>query len=149
VPQLDAEYIKPGKIRYAVRDFPLEAIHPHAFKAAEATHCAAEQGRYWEMHDRLFANQRALAPEDLPGHAQAVGIDGAKFQACLQSGRHAARIRRDLAEGLKAGARGTPNFFLAVQEPNGPGIRVLKVLRGALPFGHFKATIDEALAAPK
>jgi protein-disulfide isomerase len=149
VPQIDAEYIKTGKMRYAVRDFPLEAIHPHAFKAAEATHCAGEQGRYWEMHDRLFAHQRALGPDDLSGHAQALGLDAAKFQACLQSGRHAARIRRDLAEGLKAGARGTPNFFLAVQEPSASGIRVVKVLRGALPFGQFKAAIDEVLGRLK
>jgi protein-disulfide isomerase len=149
MPQLDAEYIKTGKLRYAVRDFPLEAIHPHAFKAAEASHCAGEQGRYWEMHERLFAHQRALAIGDLPGHAQALGLDAAKFQACLQSGKHAARVRRDLAEGQKAGVRGTPGFFLVVQEPHDQSVKVLKVLRGALPFGHFKAAIDEALGAPK
>jgi protein-disulfide isomerase len=149
MPQLDAEYIRTGKLRYAVRDFPLESIHPHAFKAAEAAHCAGEQGRYWEMHDRLFAHHRGLTAADLPGHAQAVGLDGAKFQSCLQAGRHAARVRRDLSEGQKAGVRGTPSFFLVVQEPNDQSVKVLKVLRGALPFAQFKAAIDEALGAPK
>jgi protein-disulfide isomerase len=147
MPQLDAQYITPGKLRYAVRDFPLEALHAQAFKAAEATHCAGEQGRYWGMHDRLFANARALGAGDLPGHAQALGLDAARFQACLEAGTHAARIRRDLAEGAKAGVRGTPSFFLAVQEPDQPRVKVVKVLRGALPFAGFKAAIDEALAA--
>ncbi len=64
--QIEAEYIKTGKLRYVIREFPLESIHPQAFKAAEAALCAGDQGKYWEMHDRLFANQRALAPDQLP-----------------------------------------------------------------------------------
>lgn len=145
LPQLDGEYLRTGKLRYAVRDFPLEAMHPHAFKAAEATHCAGEQGRYWAMHERFFAHQRALGAGELPGHAQAIGLDVAKFQACLEAGTHAARVRRDLSEGQQAGVRGTPTFFLAVQQGDGANVQVVKVLRGALPYGAFKAAIDEAL----
>jgi len=118
VPRIDAEYIKTGKLKYIVRDFPLESIHPRAFKAAEAAHCAGEQGKYWEMHDRLSANQRQLAPGDLTSHAQAVGPDAAAFQGCLDSGKYSAHIRTDMLAGQRAGVRGTPTFFLGVQASN-------------------------------
>ena len=65
--------------KVVLRDMPLEAIHPQAFKAAEASRCAGEQGKFWEMHDRLFTNQNALARKDLSAHAQALGLDGAAF----------------------------------------------------------------------
>ena len=99
MPQIEREYIKTGKLKYVARDFPLESIHPLAFKAAEAAHCAGEQGKYWEMHSRLFENQRALSLKDLPQHAQALGLDAPKFQQCLESGKYASRIRKDLADG--------------------------------------------------
>jgi protein-disulfide isomerase len=143
---LEKDYVKSGRLRYAVRDFPLEAIHPQAFKAAEAARCAGDQGKYWEMHVLLFQNQRALAVADLAKHAATLGLDGAKFQACLDSATHAEGVRRDLAEGAKAGIRGTPTFFLGLIE-NGDRVRVTRVIRGAQPAAVFKAAIDEALAA--
>jgi len=141
--------VKTGKLRYVVRDFPLEAIHPEAFKAAEAAHCGGDQGKYWEMHERLFANQRALAPGDLPGHAGSVGLDVAKFQQCLESGKHAARVRQNLADGQKAGVRGTPTFFLGVAEGGTGKVDVLRVIRGAQQFAAFKSAVDAALAEQK
>ena len=149
MPQIETEYIKTGKLKYVVRDFPLEAIHKEAFKAAEAAHCAGEQGKYWEMHDRLYNNQRALGPKDLPQHAQALGLDVPKFQQCLESGKHAARIRKDLEEGQQAGVTGTPGFFLGLTEPNDPRVKVLRVLKGAQPYSSFKNTIDALLSSPK
>lgn len=149
MPQIEQEYIKTGKLKYVVRDFPLEAIHKEAFKAAEAAHCAGEQGKYWEMHDRLYSNQRALGPKDLPQHAQALGLDVPKFQQCLESGKHAARIRKDLEEGQQAGVTGTPGFFLGLTEPNDPRVKVLRVLKGAQPYSSFKNTIDALLSSPK
>ena len=139
--------MKTGKLRYVVRDFPLEAIHPQAFKAAEAARCAGDQGKYWEMHVLLFANQRALGAADLPKHAATLGLDGAKFQTCLEKGTHADAVRRDLAEGNKAGVRGTPTFFLGVID-NGR-VRVTRVIRGAQPADAFKAAIDAALGQAK
>jgi protein-disulfide isomerase len=140
--------VKAGTLRYAVRDFPLEAIHPQAFKAAEAARCAGDQGKYWEMHFQLFANQQALGAADLPKHAGTLGLDVAKFQDCLDKGTHAAQVRRDLAEGQQGGVGGTPTFFLGVVE-DGSKVRVVRVIRGAQPFAAFKAAIDAALAAPK
>jgi protein-disulfide isomerase len=149
VPKLDTEYIKTGKLKYIVRDFPIESIHPHAFKAAEAAHCAGEQGKYWEMHHRLFANQRQLAPDDLAAHAQAVALDAAGFQGCLDSGKHAARVRQDFEEGQRAGVRGTPTFFLGVQESPDAPLRVVRVIRGAQSFAGFKGAIDSVLESIK
>jgi protein-disulfide isomerase len=141
--------VKTGKLRYVVRDFPLEAIHPQAFKAAEAAHCAGDQGKYWEMSERLFANPRALGSAELPNHARAVGLDLAAFQPCLDSGKHAGHVRRALADGQKAGVRGTPTFFLGVVEGSDAKVKVLRILRGAQPFAGFKAAIDAALAEQK
>ena len=140
--------MKTGKLRYVVRDFPLEAIHPQAFKAAEAAHCAGDQGKYWEMHVLLFQNQRALGAAELPKYAATLGLDGAKFQTCLDQGVHADAVKRDLAEGMKVGVRGTPTFFLGVVE-NGNKVRVVRVIRGAQPVEAFRQAIDAALAPAK
>jgi protein-disulfide isomerase len=92
--QIERDYIQTGALRYVVRDLPLESIHKEAFKAAEATHCARDQGKYWEMHGRLFANQRQLGRDDLTRHAQALGLDKGAFERCLESGKHADAIAR-------------------------------------------------------
>ena len=127
-------------------DFPLESIHKFAFKAAEVANCAGEQGKYWEMDDRLFANQQSFEP--WTPHAEAIGLDVAKFEECLNSGRQAADIRKDMAEAQKAGVTGTPAFFLAYTDPNSSKVKTLTRLTGAQPFAAFKAEIDKLLAEP-
>ena len=149
MPQIEKEYIQTGKVKYVARDFPLESIHKEAFKAAEAGHCAGEQGKFWEMHARLYANQRALAPNNLPQYAQAIELDVPKFQQCLESGKYAAKIRQDLADGQQAGVTGTPGFFLGVTDPNDQKVKVSRVLKGAQPYTSFKAAIDDLLSSQK
>lgn len=101
---------------------------------------------YWEMHDRLFENQRALEPWS--AHAEALGIDVAAFDSCMKAGTHAAAIRRDMAEAQKAGATGTPSFILGTTDPADPSkVKGLAFIRGAQPFAAFKSQIDSALAA--
>ncbi|HEY3172354.1 MAG TPA: thioredoxin domain-containing protein [Thermoanaerobaculia bacterium] len=142
-PQLDKEYIQTGKVRYVFSDLPLESIHKNAFKASEAAHCAGEQNKYWEMHDRLFANQNSLEPAMLTAHAQAIGADAKKFQACLDSGKYAAEIRKNIAEASKYGITGTPTSVIGLTQPNDPKtIKVLKVIRGAQSVGTFKEALD-------
>lgn len=136
-------------MRYVARDFPLESIHPFAFKAAEAARCAADQGKYWEMHDKLFSNQSALTADDLLNYAKAVGADGAKFKECLDSGKQASKIRSDMAEGQKAGVSGTPGFFLGLTEPNATTVKATKNIVGAQPYANFKEAIDSLLASAK
>jgi protein-disulfide isomerase len=143
LPQLDAQYIQIGKVKSVFLDLPLESIHKSAFKAAEAAGCAGDQGKYWEMHDRLFANQRALEP--WTPHAEAVGLDVAAFEQCMTSGKHAGEIRRDITEASRLGITGTPGFLLGRTDPNSTKLRILAVLRGARPFAEFKAEIDRVL----
>ena len=149
MPRIEKDYVKPGKIRYSVREFPLEQIHPQAFKAAEAALCAGDQGKYWEMHVRLFEQQKALGEAELPGHARAVGLDEAAFTKCLAGGRHAERVRADLAEGQKAGVRGTPMFFIGVIDDAGTSVKVVRALRGAVPYANFQSALDAVLAEVK
>jgi protein-disulfide isomerase len=144
VPELEKEYVAAGTVRYAFVDFPLESIHPQAFKAAEAAHCAEEQQHFWEMHDRLFANQQALTPDDLVGHAKALGLDAATFKQCLDSDKYAGKIRANVAAGEKFGVSGTPAVLLGVSQ--GTEVKAVKLLVGSLPFSVFKEEIDKLLA---
>jgi protein-disulfide isomerase len=144
------DYVKRGKVRYFFRNFPLEQIHPLATKAAEAGHCAGEQGKYWEMHDRLFKNQRNLEAKELLGHAVVLGLDQSKFQQCLDSGKYTTLVKNDIAEGQKFGVRGTPTFFFGLTaHSKGSKMKAEKLLSGAQPMASFKEVIDNLLDPPK
>jgi protein-disulfide isomerase len=120
-------------VRVVFRDFPLP-IHPLAPKAAEAAACARDQGKFWEMHDRLFSQPPRLAVADLKQHAQEIGLDTAAFDKCLDSGQHAADIQKNASDGARYGVSATPAFFV-----NG------RPLVGALPFDGFAQVIDDEL----
>jgi protein-disulfide isomerase len=124
-----------GKVKLVFRQFPLP-IHPNAEKAAEASLCAADQGKFWEMHDLLFKNQKKLEVSDLKTYAASAGLDGPKFAQCLDSGDKKKQVDADLEAGQAAGVNGTPAFFI-----NGV------FLNGALPPEEFKKVIDPELAA--
>jgi protein-disulfide isomerase len=124
----------PDKVRLVYRDYPLP-MHERAPKAAEAAHCAGDQGKYWEMHGKLFANAQKLDVSDLKTHAREVGVDGGKFDQCLDSGEKAKVVEMHKKAGDDVGVTGTPAFFI-----NG------RPLSGAQPFEAFKAIIDEELA---
>ena len=142
---LKQQYVETGQVKYAFFDFPL-ANHKLAPKASEAAHCAGEQDLFWEMHDELFSNQRALQPENLPTYAANIGIgDAAAFSECLDSGRYAGHIEEAMQEGTKLRVRGTPTFGIGYTQDDGESVRVVKVLRGALPLAQFQAAIDELL----
>jgi protein-disulfide isomerase len=121
------------KVRLVYRDFPLP-MHPRAPKAAEAAHCAGDQGKYWEMHERLFANPTKLEVGDLKGYGKDVGLDAGKFEKCLDSGEKAKVVESHRKAGEDAGVSGTPAFFI-----NG------RLISGAQPAEAFKAIIDEEL----
>lgn len=148
-PQILADYIKNGKVRYIVRDFPLDSIHPAAEKASEAAHCAGDQGKYWEMRQRLFENQRALGPKDLPVYARALNLDAGKFQQCLDAGKYASLVHKNATEGASAGVEGTPTFFLGMTEKNDSKLKAAKALRGAYPYAAFKEAIDSLLSSAR
>jgi protein-disulfide isomerase len=148
--QVIDEYVKTGKVKYVFRDFPLESLHPLALKAAEATRCAGEQGKFWEMHDRLFKNQQALDPKELPGHATVLELDVPKFQQCLSTGKYAADVKKDAADGQKLGVRGTPTFFFGVADQKDPSkMKAVSMFSGAQPLTTFKDALDKLLNPPK
>jgi protein-disulfide isomerase len=123
------------KVRIVFRDLPLLNIHPNAAKAAEAGQCAFEQGKFWEMHDKMFGNQSALGVTDLKKYAVELGMKAESFDQCLDSGKHEAEWKKDSDDAQKYGLSGTPGFFI-----NG------RLLDGARPFEMFAAIIDEELA---
>ena len=126
-------------------DFPLESLHSNAFKAAQAAECANEQGKFWEMRDRLFQNQKTL--DAWSSHAQAVGLDAARYDACLSSGKQAPVVRRDMEQAQGAGATGTPWFFLGPTDPASSRLKTTTSIHGAVPYAAFKAAIDKLLEA--
>lgn len=122
------------RVKIVFKDFPLPN-HPEAPKAAEAARCAGEQDKYWEMHDVMFANQRALQVPVLKQKAREIGLNGAAFDQCLDSGKHAAAVEAGSELGAKMGVNSTPTLYI-----NG------RALIGAMPFENFKQVIDEELA---
>lgn len=145
LPEIEKDYIKTGKLKYVFRDFPITSAHKDAFKAALAAGCALDQGKFWEMHDRLFENQTAFTVHNLTQSAEAIGLNKEKFQQCLNNNEYETEIQSDFADGLKAGVNQTPIFFLGLTEPNSPKVKVLTVISGAKPYAVFKAAIDSAL----
>ena len=147
LPQVYETYVKSGKVELVFVDLPL-AMHRHAFGAARAAACAGEQSKFWEMHHQLFANQRALAPAQLRGHAQELGLDLARFDECVASGKHDGAIREDvrLAQGL--GVQGTPAFLLGRRVPKSDKVEVLDVVKGLPSYEELAKRLDALLAAP-
>jgi protein-disulfide isomerase len=129
--QIEEEY--KGKVRIAFKHQPLP-FHPNAKPAAQAAMAAHEQGKFWEMHDKLFSNQRALDRASLEKYAQELKLDMNKFKAALDSNKFGSQIEADSAEGMRVGANGTPTFFI-----NG------RTVVGAVPFDNFKRVIDDEL----
>jgi|CXWL01.1.fsa_nt_gi protein-disulfide isomerase len=123
------------KVQIAFRQFPLDSIHPAARKAAEASLCAHEQGKFWELHDAMFGNQQALEIALLKAKAKELGIDSAKFDECVDSSRYAAEVQQDVEAGVVAGVGGTPTMFI-----NG------RPFEGGVPLEMLTAAIDEELA---
>ena len=140
-------------MRFVYRDFPLSSIHPWAQKASEAGECADDQGKFWEYHDAVYANQTAItqalqtasaagdasagltaAVDALKGLAPGVDLDTAAFNQCLDSGKNAQEVQKDYQDGISYGVEGTPAFFI-----NGV------LVSGAQPFANFKTVIDAAL----
>jgi protein-disulfide isomerase len=99
-------------LRFVWRHMPLVDLHPRSEKAAEASEAAAAQGKFWEMHDRLFQNQHALTDEDLVAHAAALGLDAERFERELREGLHAERVAEDHRSGAASGIPSTPRFFV-------------------------------------
>jgi len=142
-PQLLHEFVDTGKVKYVFVNFPLEKIHPFAFKAAEAAECSRRQGQYWEMHDKLFANQRALGETDLLRYADALGLRHNEFASCLD-GETQSTIREQVALGHRLQLNSTPTFLIGDIERDG-SIALKRKINGALPYQDFKKILNDVI----
>ena len=143
-PQIDAEYINTGKIQYVFIDYPIQQLHPDAFKSHEAANCASDQGKYWEMHNKLFAAP-TKDPSQLVGYAQELGMDASKLRACLDGGKYAKPVRESVARMEQLGVDSTPTFLIGLTPAPGQPLKVVKVVKGAMPFAEFRKAIDGVL----
>jgi protein-disulfide isomerase len=127
------------KVRIIYRQSPIPSLHPFAFKAAEASLCAQEQGKFWEMHDAMFGDQKKLAVSDLKQTARRLGMDGKQFDKCLDTGKSVERVQNDMAEAQRAGVKGTPALFV-----NG-----VEIKGGAVSYDIVAREIQKALLQTK
>ena len=144
-PRIVKEYVQSGKVKYVFRDFPL-ASHPGAAKAAQAAHCAGDQGKYWDMNDLLFRHQQTLTTKNLAAFGGSLGLDKDLFLGCVESGKYAKKVQAGQREGNRIGVRGTPSFFFGLTDVKQPKIKVRNSLTGAHPYPAFKRAIEDLLA---
>lgn len=138
--QIKENYIDTGKVKYVIRDFPLP-FHGNAQKASEAANCADDQGKYWEYHEKLFAEQETWSEKGsdeaiaaFKDYAKNLGLETVEFGKCLDEDAYKDEIDQDLADGQNYGVSGTPSFFI-----NG------YLLVGAQPYEAFEQMIEEQL----
>ena len=127
------------RVRIVYRQYPIPSLHPHAAKAAEASLCANEQGKFWDLHDLMFMEQDRLSVDDLKAKATRLGMDRAKFAACLDGGKFAQQVENDVREGTRAGVNGTPAVYV-----NG-----VLVEGGAASYEAVARALDAELARAK
>jgi len=141
-PAVATTLVSSGSMTEAYMNFPL-SVHPHAQKASEAAECAADQNRFWEMHQILFEHSRTLDLDALVKSAEHLGLDTSSFNTCLETGSAAARVRAQIAVGQRLGVVGTPAFFVGTRDPDGT-IHLSTRIDGALPFDRVQQIVATA-----
>jgi protein-disulfide isomerase len=148
-PKIDEQFITNGKIQYVFVDYPIAGLHPRAATVHEGAMCAGEQNKFWEMHGRLFAEAPPRDPSQLVpqllSHAQAVGLDLSKFRACIDNGKHSKAVAESVGRMEQLGVDSTPTFLLGLTPAPGQPMKIVKVIKGALPFEEFKSAIEGLL----
>ena len=145
MPDLVKNFVDTGKLKYVMREFPL-AMHANAKGASQAALCAGDQGEYWQMHDKMFANQRKLGVENLKTFAVELGLDSTAFDTCMDDGKYAKQISADLTTGGRMGITGTPAFVLGLTDPKDPNkANVTQFISGAQSLEKFTQVIEDLL----
>lgn len=143
-PQLYSEYVNAGTLRHVFLHYPIEQLHPNAYRSHEAASCAADQGKFWALHTKLFEAPLNTVEQLVPA-AQAVGLDANAFRQCLESGKHAKAVKESVARIQQLGISGTPHFLVGQTPAGGGPMTIVKIVEGAQPFSVFKAAIEEVL----
>lgn len=144
--QLKKNFVDTGKVRFISRDLPLP-FHKNAFGAARASRCAGEQNQYWEARHLLSSNPKNLSDQAISKYARDLQLDMDRFQACFDSKKYEAEIKRDISEANQVGITGTPGFVLG-KTPKDGTMKGIKI-SGAQPYASFAARINKLLAANK
>lgn len=144
-PELKKLYIDTGKLRFISRDFPLE-FHPQAMKAAQATRCAGEQDKFWQMKDALMSNSARLTPDLITSLARDAALDMAKFQACVDGGNYLAEIKGDMGAAAALGINGTPSFIIGTMDGD---YLEGNLIVGAQPFASFDRVLKQLQPGPR
>jgi protein-disulfide isomerase len=147
-PRIRDSYINTGKLKFFHRDMPL-GFHEGALPAARAVHCAAEQNKYWEMHDSLLVDTASLTAADIDARAAQLGLNVAELDKCISSNRFADVIQRSVAEANEMQISGTPTFLIGTLDAAGNVVSVQKTVVGAAPFESFKAALEPLLTAAR
>jgi protein-disulfide isomerase len=146
MPEIQRNYIDSNKIRYMFRDFPIDELHPQSIRAHVAAHCAVEQGKFWDMHNRLFTKAGSHTPDELSARANEIGLNPSAFAACVAADKYSASIRQSTGFAMSLGASGTPFFVVGKFDPKTNQLTPIKTIPGAYPFTQFQQYIDAALA---
>ena len=143
-PKIYSEMVNPGKLRHVFVHYPIAQLHPDAYRSHEAASCANDQGKFWDLHTKLFETPLKTA-EQLTGLAEGAGIDIAAFRTCLASGKHAKEVQASVERISKLNINGTPMFLIG-RTTKDSKITVERVIEGAQPFEAFKLAAEEILA---
>jgi len=146
-PQILQEYVDKGILSYTVIDHPL-AMHQYAEKAAQASHCATDQGKFWEIHKLMMSQQDSL--NDPSSYARSLGLNIPDFENCLATEKYRERVHGNIALSRSLGITGVPGFVIGLVDSQNPGlVKGISLIRGALPFSNFQKEIEAAIAANK
>lgn len=145
-PQIDAAYVASGKLRHVFIHLPIDQLHPDAFRSHEGAACAAEQGKFWELHAKLF-QKPVRTTDEIVAYAQSAGLDAAALRACMDSGKHKEAVRTSVMKMSVLGVGSTPMFLVGRTPPAGQPMEIDAVVEGAHPFEQFKSSIDAVLNA--
>ena len=140
-PRIDAEFVRPGKVQHVFLHMPIDQLHPEAFRSHEGAACALEQGKFWELHAKLF-EKPSRTTDEIVGLGQAAGLDGNALKACIESGKYSSAVRESVATMSKLGVDSTPLFLIGKTPERGKPMQILKVVKGAHPFETFKEALE-------
>lgn len=145
LPRIKKDFIQTRRVKYFFRDMP-SPDHTNSLFKARMARCAGEQGKFWEMHDRLFAEFESIAPLDPSAMARGIGLDVQKFTDALQSGRHTEVIRRSAAGAPRLGVYGTPAYLMGTLDESGDFFTVTKVLVGSESYQSLQTALESILS---
>jgi protein-disulfide isomerase len=145
MPQLVAEQIETGRVRYVFFDYSVESPQPVAREAAEAGRCAADQGLYWELRNHLFRNPHRLQAGTFSDQAMIPDLDALPFEECMETGQFSAAVSSDLTRARALGIKGTPSFLVGFAVDDGAAVKVVRRITGAQPYDVFAGVVDELL----